>query len=288
MTTTTPTAAPNPDPATAAAAGTPGHRRLSRAILDRAQRDGIALVPFVTAGYPDMAGFEQLVTDLAPHAGAIEIGAPFSDPMADGMTIQRSSRAALAAGVTLSWILATLQQARPRLADRAPLVLMSYLNPLLALGDELGRRCEAAGITAIIVPDLPFEEREILTGRLAPHGVGLIQMATPVTPAERLSVLGGATEGFLYAVTMMGVTGGARPQAGAGRPPTPPPPPLDAYLAALRAATPGPVCAGFGLRDAAGVQALRGKAHGAIVGSALIEVLERGESPAAFLASLRA
>jgi tryptophan synthase alpha chain len=205
----------------------------------------------------------------------VEIGVPFTDPMADGMTIQRSSREALRQGVTLQWILDELT-AMPRLP--APLLLMSYLNPLLAYGFErLAAACAAAGVCGFIVPDLPLDESAALRAALEPPGLALVQMVTPVTPPARLASLCAASQGFVYAVTMTGTTGKS----------TAMPAELPAYLARVRAASTVPVCAGFGIRSREQVERLRGAVDGVIIGSALVEVLERGESPQAWLAALR-
>jgi len=200
---------------------------------------------------------------------------PFTDPMADGMTIQRSSQEALRQGVTLQWILDELT-AMPRV--RAPLLLMSYLNPLLNYGyGRLAAASVAAGLCGFIVPDLPLDESGALRAALDPHGLALVQMVTPVTPPERLARLCAASQGFVYAVTMTGTTGhSAATPAGV----------LD-YLARVRAAAKVPVCAGFGIRSRSQVESLRGVVDGCVVGSALVEVLERGELPQAWLASLR-
>ena len=235
-----------------------------------------ALVAFLTAGFPGRARFAADLLKIGEAADVIEIGVPFSDPMADGMTIQRSSRLALADGVTLGWILAELTALAER--PRVPLLLMSYLNPLLAHGlSRLPGEVRAAGIAGFVVPDLPFEECTELRAALAGEGIALVQMVTPVTPQARLEMLARESQGFVYAVTMTGTTGKdvAVPDSAL------------AYLDRVRAASTVPVCAGFGIRHAAQVARLAGHADGVIVGSALVEVLERGEDPAAFLRSLR-
>jgi len=249
---------------------------IAEAIRSASSHGGPALVAFMTAGFPARAGFAADLLKVGEAADVIEIGVPFSDPMADGMTIQRSSRAALADGVTLDWILAELTTLAKRL--RAPLLLMSYLNPLLAHGlVRLPGEARAAGIAGFIVPDLPFEECAELRAALEGEGIALVQMVTPVTPQARLVTLARESQGFVYAVTMTGTTGkdAAVPDAV-----------LD-YLDRVRAASAVPVCAGFGIRHAAQVARLAGHADGVIVGSALVEVLERGEDPAAFLRSLK-
>lgn len=249
--------------------------QIAAAIRNGARGGEPALVAFLTAGFPQRAKFREHVAAVAEVADVIEIGVPFTDPMADGMTIQRSSQEALRQGVTLQWIIDELT-AMPRV--RAPLLLMSYLNPLLNYGYErLAQASVAAGVCGFIVPDLPLDESATLRAALDPHGLALVQMVTPVTPPERLARLAAASQGFIYAVTMTGTTGhNAATPAG-----------VLEYLARVRAVATVPVCAGFGIRTREQVQRLRGAVEGCVVGSALVEVLERGESPQDWLGSLR-
>lgn len=240
------------------------------------RRNGPAIVAFLTAGYPSREGFLDVLGRVAQAADAIEIGVPFSDPMADGVTIQRSSEAAIKSGVSLKWILDELAK-RPASIE-TPLLLMSYLNPLLAYGyDRLAARAAEVGVSGFMVPDLPFEECGELRGALDRHGLALVQFVTPATPRERLALLCRESQGFVYAVTRTGITGGA-----AGLPAD-----LTAYLAAVKSVSPLPVCAGFGVRSADHVALIGAHADGVIVGSALVEVLEKGGDPTAFLQSLR-
>jgi len=249
--------------------------RITEAIREGAHGGEPALVAFMTAGYPKREQFRLQLADVAEGADVVEIGVPFTDPMADGVTIQRSSREALRQGVSLQWIFDELKaMTRPR----APLLLMSYLNPLLSYGyEKLARVSLAAGVCGYIVPDLPLDESQLLRAELDRHGIALVQMVTPVTPPERLARLCAASQGFVYAVTMTGTTGKSVAE----------PSEALAYLARVRATSTVPVCAGFGIRTREQVQALRGAVDGVIVGSALVEVLERGESPQAWLAALR-
>jgi tryptophan synthase alpha chain len=250
--------------------------RIAAAIRSAAARGEPALIAYLTAGFPERERFREQLRALAAAADVVEIGVPFTDPMADGVTIQRASRAALGQGVTLEWILAELA-AQGGL--RAPLLLMSYLNPLLALGlGSLAKAAAAAGVSGFIVPDLPLDESNELRVALEPHELALVQMVTPVTDAARLAALCAGSQGFVYAVTMTGTTGRnvAVPDE------------VLAYLDRVRAASALPVCAGFGIRSRAQVERLRGHVDGVVVGSALVEVLERGEDPAAWLAQLRA
>jgi tryptophan synthase alpha chain len=251
------------------------HERIGEAIA-AANRDGrTGLVPFITAGYPDPDAFIDTLRAVATVGDVVELGVPFSDPMADGMTIQRSSFTAIENGVTLKWIFDQLAAAD---GIDAPLVMMSYLNPLMSFGyDNLAVRARATGVCAFIVPDLPFEESAEIRAALDKEGVGLIQLVTPATPDDRLKTLANASKGFLYAVTITGITGG-----GAGLPGD-----LSEYLDKVTSVSPLPVCAGFGIRSSADVINVGKHVSGAIVGSALVEVLERGEDPAAYLQGLR-
>jgi tryptophan synthase alpha chain len=252
------------------------HDRLTAAIRAANDKGRTALVPFITAGYPEPADFVSTLKAVAEVGDVVEIGIPFSDPMADGMTIQRSSFVALQKGVSLEWIFAQLETAANAIST--PLVMMSYLNPLLAFGYEnLAKRAAGTGVCAFIVPDLPFEECAELRAALEAEGVGLIQLVTPATPDDRLAMLAEASRGFLYAVTITGITGGD----------TALPTGLAAYLDKVAAIAALPVCAGFGIRAAADVANVGKHVAGAIVGSALVEVLEKGGDPATYLRSLR-
>jgi tryptophan synthase alpha chain len=239
------------------------------------QAEGPALVAFLTAGYPEPEGFLEVLGEVEEVADAVEIGVPFSDPMADGITIQRSSQGAIEKGVSLRWILDQLATKTP---SSTPLLLMSYLNPLLAFGYEtLAARASEVGVSGFIVPDLPYEESAPLKGCLDAHGLALVQLVTPATPPERLSQLCRASEGFVYAVTRTGITGGET-QLPAG---------ITDYLGTVKKISPVPVCAGFGVRSRDDVELIGQHADGVIVGSALVEALERGESPSGFLKALR-
>jgi tryptophan synthase alpha chain len=251
------------------------HERLAAAINTAKKSGRPALVPFITAGYPEPADFIATLKAVASVGDVVELGIPFSDPMADGMTIQRSSFIALQKGVSLKWIFDQLDTVRGEID--APLVMMSYLNPLLAFGyDALAERALAAGVCGFIVPDLPFEESRDIRTALESKGLGLIQLVTPATPDARLKKLCEVSRGFVYAVTITGITGGD-----VGLPSD-----LADYLDKVVSFSEIPVCAGFGIRAPADVAAVGEHAAGAIVGSALVEVLEKGEDPQRFLKTL--
>jgi tryptophan synthase alpha chain len=252
------------------------HELITDTLRSVRQSGRVPLVAFLTAGYPRVDRFGDDLREVCAHADIVEIGVPFTDPMADGVTIQRSSEAALAAGVSLSWILEQLRDMESR--PETPLLLMSYLNPLLAYGlDRLADDAAAAGVSGFIVPDLPFDESGDFRVSMQREGLALVQLVTPITPDERLRQVCDASSGFVYAVTVAGITGGAKALPGG----------MHDYLERVRAVSAIPVCAGFGIRSAQQVSAIGEHADGVIVGSALVETMERGEPAGAFLDSLR-
>ena len=243
------------------------HERITSAIRSAAARGEPALVAYLTAGFPRRAQFASHLEAIAAAADVVEIGVPFTDPMADGVTIQRASLAALAQGVTLRWILDEVA----RLGSiRTPLLLMSYLNPLLAFGvDELADHAARAGVAGFIVPDLPLDESSELQVALGARGIALVQMVTPVTEPGRLAALCAGSQGFVYAVTMTGTTGKSVAV----------PDEVLAYLERVRARATLPVCAGFGIRTREQVERLRGHVDGVVVGSALVRRMLDGSGP---------
>ena len=247
---------------------------LSEAVRAASKAGEPALVAFLTAGFPRKDQFREHLQAVAAGADVVEIGVPFTDPMADGVTIQRSSQAALAQGVNLRWIFAELEATRVK----APLVLMSYLNPLLAFGlEKLADAAARSNVAGFIVPDLPLDEGGDLRKALDAQGVAMIQMVTPVTRPERLKQLCESSQGFVYAVTMTGTTGKNVSI----------PAEVMTYLDRVRSLSKTPVCAGFGIRSREQVELLRGHVDGVVVGSALVEVLERGGNPTEWLGTLR-
>ena len=235
---------------------------------------GPALIPFITAGYPNTEDFKQTLFEISKKADVIEIGVPFSDPMADGVTIQRSSHMAIENGVTLKWIFNQLKE----INLDTPIVLMSYLNPLYVFGmEELTKASLESGVDGFIVPDLPIEESKELNDRLSEAGLALIQLVTPATPKDRIEMITNQSSGFIYAVTIKGVTGGEDALSAD----------VTDYLKQVQEIAKIPVCAGFGIREKSDVEMLANHVDGIIVGSAIVETIEQGNSPTEFLDQLK-
>ena len=226
---------------------------------------GPALIPFITAGYPNAEDFKQTLFEISKKADVIEIGVPFSDPMADGVTIQRSSHMAIENGVTLKWIFNQLKE----INLDTPIVLMSYLNPLYVFGmEELTKASLESGVDGFIVPDLPIEESKELNDRLSEADLALIQLVTPATPKDRIEMITNQSSGFIYAVTIKGVTGGEDALSAD----------VIDYLKQVQEVAKIPVCAGFGIREKSDVEMLANHVDGIIVGSAIVETIEQGNS----------
>lgn len=237
-----------------------------------------AFVAFVMAGDPDHARSLDLIRGL-PGAGVdvIEIGMPFTDPMADGPSIQRAGQRALAAGQTLA---RTLDMVRSfRLGDdTTPVVLMGYYNPIYAMGVErfLGEAARV-GVDGLIVVDLPPEEDAELCVPAQAAGLNFIRLATPTTDAARLPKVLENTSGFVYYVSITGITGAAQAEAGAIAP----------EVARIKASTALPVCVGFGIRTPEGARDVAAVADGAVVGSAIVDRIGAGETTESVLAFVR-
>ena len=228
-----------------------------------------ALVTFVTAGDPGRFATGPILDALvAGGADVIELGMPFTDPMADGPAIQAANLRSLAAGTTTADILAIAMAFRQRHPD-VPLVLMGYANPMTRRGsDWFADRCKEAGIDGVICVDIPPEEDDSLGPALRGSGIDLIRLATPTTDAARLpQVLDGAS-GFLYYVSVAGITG--KQQAAQAS--------IEDAVARLKAATDLPVAVGFGIRTPDQAAAIARVADGVVVGSAIVELIaEHGE-----------
>jgi tryptophan synthase alpha chain len=228
-------------------------------------------VPFIVAGDPSGAATVAAAQALA-KAGAdiLELGVPFSDPVADGPTIQAAGQRALAKGMSLPRA-AKLVASMRRAGVATPVVLFTYLNPILRLGESaFARLCEGSGVTAALIVDLPVEEAAPLTEALAARGVEIVLLASPTTTDARLRAIGRASGSVVYYVSREGVTG---VRAGLA-------PGLAARLARVRALTGKPLLVGFGVAEPAQARALAAHAGGVVVGSALVAAAARGGAAA--------
>ncbi len=261
-------------------------------------RGRAALIPYITAGFPDAGATRDFLAGAAA-AGAdiVELGIPWSDPVADGPVIQASSHAALAAGMTLAGALELLAAARPAV----PVIIFSYLNPILAFGPAaFAARARDAGAAGVLVTDLPVGADPAVEAELRSSGLPLVRLIAPTTTPERLRVVAAASEGFVYLVARLGVTGrgtvgqgdggmGPTPNAGPVPPSHAPPVPLASRIAEVRAVTSLPIAVGFGISEPARAAEVAALADGVVVGSALVERMQPGGAAAAlaWLADVR-
>lgn len=248
-----------------------GFERITSTFTARQGEGRKALIVYLCAGDPSLEVTGKVVQELAA-AGVdlIELGVPFSDPVADGPVIQAAGNRALAAGVTLTGVLDLVKELRTGLD--IPLVLMSYYNPLLQYGlNSLGAGLAASGVDGLIVPDLPLEESTPLKQALELEDLALIPLVAPTTPRERLARIAAAARGFIYCVSLTGVTG-----ARDGLPPG-----IKEYMAGVRAVTDQPLGIGFGIGSPEQARLLAPLGDGIIVGSALVDTLYKRGLPGA-------
>jgi len=237
-----------------------------------------ALIGYITAGFPTKNQFLLIIRSMQ-KAGLdlIEIGVPFSDPVADGATVQRSSQKALENGVTLDWVLRNVRAVRPSVA--LPIIFMTYANPVLAMGlKSFFAKAQSAGVDGLIVPDLTPDEGSEFEAEARRHGLDLIYLVTPSTAPDRVRRIARSTQGFLYAVSLNGVTG-ARSALPAN---------VSHFLGRLKKSVSKPVAVGFGISKPEQVRQIRKNVDGIIVGSALVNQLEKSVASAErFVASLQ-
>ena len=237
-------------------------------------RNEMALIPYVTAGYPSVSASLGFMGDAAAAgADAIEIGLPFSDPVADGPTIQFASHQALQAGFRIRPFLDVLSARRPS----CPLIVMTYLNPLLALGPSAFSILAEAGVSAVVVPDLPAEEAVSISEDAARFAIDVVLLVAPTSSDESVRRIGARSRGFVYVVGVVGTTGARRDAD----------PALPQILDRVRASTPLPLVAGFGLSEPSHISAITSHADGAIVGSRLVDAIRHGEDFAALIRSFK-
>ncbi len=223
-----------------------------------------ALVPFLTAGDPDTETTVDLIHTLI-EAGAdiIELGVPFSDPMADGPTIQAASERALKAGTTVAGVLSIVETVRRN--SNVPIVLMGYYNPVFRYGPaRFAAAAAAAGVDGLLLVDLPPEEADEIHADLQAHGIDLITLLAPTTPDGRMAQLAGAAEGYLYYVSMTGVTGSQQVDAAA----------IEQAVSSVQDKSRVPVAVGFGISTSDDAAAVGAFADAVVVGSALVKIIE--------------
>jgi tryptophan synthase alpha chain len=247
-----------------------GNERIARTFAACREQGRSALVGYLTAFDPDRdRSLARIMAACEAGLDVLELGVPFSDPTADGPVVQGAMVRALRAGATLEGTLAIAAQVRARFD--LPIVLFAYANPILQHGAaRVCAEAEAAGIDGLLVVDLPPEHAEDLRGPAIQAGLGWIGLVAPTTPLDRIAKITDGSRGFVYAVTLRGVTGSA---LDAQRPE------LTRQLEAIRARTDLPIAAGFGVRTADQAAALGRHADGVVVGSALIEAAQQGDGP---------
>lgn len=237
--------------------------RIDTSFAELKQKQETALIPFLTAGDPDISTTAELIRTLVANgADLIELGVPFSDPMADGPTIQAASERALAAGTTLEKVLQLVTDVRTDC--QVPLVLMGYYNPIFRYGAErFAKDASAAGVDGLLLVDLPPEEVGEISTLMKDAGIALITLLAPTTPPERMQKLAAAAEGYLYYVSMTGVTGTQKIT------------PADIRVAveAIQGMTDVPVGVGFGISTVEDARAVGEFADGVVVGSALVKII---------------
>jgi tryptophan synthase alpha chain len=237
-----------------------------------------ALILYLTVGFPRYDSALELVPQLvAAGADMIELGVPFSDPLAEGPTIQRATQRALQNGVTTRSCLETVRQLREQ-GVTVPLLLMGYLNPLLRYGvDRFAADAATAGVDGIILPDLPPEESHAIDAACRANTMDLIMFVAPTSTPARIAHVAAHATGFIYCVSVTGVTG-ARAAL---------PPELPQFLGRIRDRTTTPLAVGFGISTPDHARQVAAIADGVVVGSALLNTIERGDDMIAFVRSLR-
>ena len=245
--------------------------RIEQRFTELRQAGRTGLVTYITAGDPDLARSAQIIKRLdTAGADVLEIGVPFSDPLADGPVIQRATERALAAGVTLAQVLGMLKTLRPAIS--APVVIFSYANPILRMGlDQFVTEAKAAGVDGVLTLDMPPEEGELFRTAFTSAGIDTIFLLSPTTTVERIRRAAALGSGFLYGISRLGVTGMRDTVDASAR----------ELASRVKAQTLMPLALGFGISRPEHVRAIGQCADAAVVGSALVNVIaEHGQSPA--------
>lgn len=252
--------------------------RTATPLADRLRTDGdeIALIPYLMSGHPNAAATREIGRRLAAGgAAAIELGVAYSDPLADGPIIQRAGQEALEAGASVAQ---TLEIAADIAAEQAaPVVLMTYINPILAYDvTKFARDAAEVGVSGVIIPDLPAEESATVAGALRAASLETIFLVAPTSTDERIAAACNASTGFVYCVTVTGITGSRSSL----------PTDVPSLLDRVRSQTTLPVAAGFGISRPEHLTALRGHADAAVVGSAIVKEIQEGRDPASLVKEL--
>lgn len=244
-----------------------GQARIAAAFQTAQQTRTAAFMPYYTLGYPNRATSLAVIRAIAPYSDLLELGVPFSDPIADGPTIQRSTQKSLEAGTTLTGCLEMVRELRAE-GMTTPILLMGYMNPILAYGEaHLVRDAAAAGVDGFIVPDLPPEEAAALEQLTNEAGLALIPFLAPTSDPRRIEMVLARAKGFVYMVSVTGITG-ARSQVATD---------LPAFVRQIKTQSTIPIAVGFGISTPEHAAAVGQFADGVIVGSALINAVDAGD-----------
>lgn len=244
-----------------------GKAKIDQAFAAVLERGDKAFVPYIMAGDGGLENLQEQILFLEKcGATVVELGIPFSDPVADGPTIQEAGIRALANGTTLQGVLDSLKPWKE--SRNIPIVMMTYFNLVFACGvEKFAKECAEAGVDGLIIPDVPLEEEDLIVPSFNKHDIALVRLATPTSPQERMEEIAKRTEGFLYAVTVKGTTG-ARSEYDAE---------VSGYLEKLTSISSAPVLAGFGVSNPEQVRDLGEHCDGVIVGSKIVQLLADGK-----------
>ena len=244
--------------------------RISEKFSELKARGEKALIPYIMAGDPDLETTKRLILEIERSGGdIIELGVPFSDPLADGPAIQRAAIRALANKVSLRQVISLVRDVRRE--TQVPIILMLYYNLILKYGEEkFVKDAVSAGVDGVIVPDLPPDEAASLMASAREHGLDTVFLLAPTSDAGRIKLVSESSEGFIYYVSLTGVTG-ARRELDAG---------IEASVRKIKKAAKKPVCVGFGISNAEQAAKVAAWADGVIVGSALVGVIEKAGADA--------
>ncbi|GAA0431098.1 tryptophan synthase subunit alpha [Lentibacillus halophilus] len=243
------------------------NQALDKALADKRQAGKNIIVPYIMAGDGGLDILEQRLEFLQESgAAAVELGIPFSDPVADGPTIQDAGQRALKNDTSLTSVLKTLETFKDKRS--IPVILMTYFNPIYVYGVEaFANDCASVGVNGVIIPDLPMEEEEHIVARLQDHAISSIRLAAMTSPERRLADIAGRTEGFLYAVSVKGTTG-TRSAHGSN---------VQSYLQQLKQMANAPVLAGFGVSSSEQARELAADCDGVIIGSRIVDWFHQGK-----------